>query len=123
MKISLDLEGAERWTSEARKLRESRFRPMTRDSYHTLQRLCWERGLLLICVQYPTRSLAPLQALFADPGDIVFVDNESSFAAALQSMEYSELFADDYYGDFGHATERGNRLLARNVSAAILEVL
>jgi len=116
-----DLAGAERWLAEARAIRDARFRPMTKDSYRTLQRLCRERGVLLICAQYPTRSLAPLRALFDDAQGVVFVDNEETFTTALRSMDYDSLFIDDYYGDFGHATHQGNRLLAENVAAAILQ--
>ena len=118
-----DLAGANARLEEARSLREARYRPMTRDNYRRLRQTCRERGLLLVCVQYPTRALAPLQALFDDPQGVVFVDNEASFIAALQTMEYDELFTDDYFGDFGHASHRGNRLLAENVAAAIIEAL
>ena len=116
-----DLAEADRRLDEARLLREAQYRPMTRDNYRRLQRTCRERGLLLVTVQYPTRSLGPLRALFDDPRGVVFVDNEATFVAALQTMEYDELFTDDYFGDFGHATHRGNRLLAENVATAILE--
>ena len=41
---------------------------------------------------------------------------------ALQQHPYDALFWDHCYGDMGHATRLGNRLLAENVAEAVLEV-
>jgi len=47
----------------------------------------------------------------------------ASFQRAVAREGFSQLLMDDCYGDFGHGTARGNRLLAENVAAAILAEL
>ena len=59
--------------------------------------------------------------MFAATEDVVFVDNEQLFKEALHHMPYSELFTDNFGGDFGHATPKGNRLLAENIANVILK--
>ena len=76
---------------------------------------------VLVCVQYPGRSIAPLKRLFPDEDDVVYVDNGPLFREALDEHEYAELFMDRFFGDFGHATALGNRLLADNVADVLLD--
>jgi len=77
----------------------------------------------LVCVQYPLQPLAPLQKLLEPAEGVLFVDNRALFLEALQKHHYSELFNDYCYGNFGHGTPLGNRLLAENVAATILAAL
>ena len=51
---------------------------------------------------------------------MTFVDNKDSFDRAVAELGYQAVFGDRCYGDFGHATEKGNRILAENVATAIL---
>lgn len=51
--------------------------------------------------------------------EVHFVDNEASFTEALLSIPYEELFGDMCYGDFGHATRRGNLILATGIAGVI----
>ena len=53
--------------------------------------------------------------------DIIFVDNEKIFKDAIREFGYHEYFIDASGGDFGHCTERGNRLLAENIANVILK--
>jgi hypothetical protein len=49
------------------------------------------------------------------------VDNENIFKDALQQATYSEYFIDMFAGDFGHCTEKGNKVLAENIVNVILK--
>ncbi len=95
--------------------------PLLRANYRRLQRMVSERGIPLVCVQYPLQSVAVLKGLFEDTRGLVFVDNEKVFRDALENRAYYDLFDDRFAGDFGHATPEGNRLLAENIGRAVLE--
>ncbi len=92
---------------------------LTRDNYNHLARLLRSKHIPLIAVQYPGRPLRTLEALFEDSTGVFFVDNEADFKEALRTMAYGELFGDHCYGDFGHATRKGNRILAENIAEVI----
>jgi tetratricopeptide (TPR) repeat protein len=95
-------------------------RSVTRSSYLRMQEILDTRGIQLVVVQYPTRPLTPLVELVDWNGDVAFVDNEALFRDALAEEPYETLFWDACFGDFGHTTERGSRLLAGNVARVIL---
>lgn len=94
--------------------------PITRDSYRKLKMLLYKKGIRLVCMQYPMRSIKPLRKIFAEEDGIIFVDNENSFKEAVKKSDYKEYFKDIFAGDFGHCTEKGNRLLAENIANVIL---
>ena len=75
----------------------------------------------LVCVQYPVRSVIPLKRIFDDQEEIIFVDNEGVFKAAVESGTYHDYFLDKFAGDFGNLTPKGNRVLAENISQVILK--
>jgi len=54
-----------------------------------------------------------------DP-QVTYVDNQDLFLDAVEKEGYRAYFIDRFAGDFGHCTEKGNRLLARNIAYAIL---
>ncbi len=111
---------ADEYFRKANSIRMQYFPAATRANYRAIRDLVLGRGMKLVCVQYPMRPVEPLRRLF-DPGDpVLFVDNEVSFKQALQSAAYGDYFTDHFAGDFGHATARGNALLARNVATVIL---
>jgi len=101
-----------------RALREEPSTPTARN-YRELRQLLRERGIPLVAVQYPMRSVDSLRRMLHDDEGIVFVDNEAVFKEALRAAPYTEYFADAFAGDFGHLTPKGNRLLAANVADAI----
>lgn len=51
------------------------------------------------------------------------MDNEKIFKDALKHAKCEEFFIDNFVGDFGHATPKGNMLIAENVVNVILKVL
>ena len=108
------------------KTREMTFRSLrqwnsfTAANYRKLYNLAKLKKIKLVCVQYPVRSVAPLKAMFAEGEDVAFVDNERLFKDELKHATISDLFTDMAGGDFGHATKRGNEMLARNVADTIV---
>jgi hypothetical protein len=61
--------------------------------------------------------------LLGENGDIIFVDNGPIFREAVRKFGYDAIFHDKFAGQFGHCTEKGNRLLAKNIAGAIAEEL
>jgi hypothetical protein len=43
------------------------------------------------------------------------------FRDAVRKDSYNEYFRDAIGGDFGHCTDKGNRLLAENIASTILK--
>ncbi|MCX5794303.1 MAG: tetratricopeptide repeat protein [Elusimicrobia bacterium] len=93
---------------------------MTRENYLKIKTLLDRRGVALAAVQYPMRSVAPLRDMLAGAPEVTFVDNEDSFRQAVAREGYFALFVDNFGGDFGHCTRRGNELLASNIADAVL---
>ncbi len=95
---------------------------MTIGNYHRLKSMLDSRGIKLIAVQYPMRSLLPLKMIFGpqERKNIIFVDNEGLFKDAVSKDGYNAYFTDIFAGDFGHCTEKGNRLLAQNIADTII---
>jgi len=104
-------------------LRDEYYSPETINNYHTLEQILDKRKIKLVCVQYPVRNIEPLKKIFKEKpeGSIIFVDNERIFKDAVRREGYKEYFKDMFGGDFGHCTEKGNRLLAENIADVILK--
>ena len=111
---------AEEYLRKANEFRLKYHNPVTRHNYQKLKEIVDQRGVRLVCVQYPMRNLEPLKKLFQSTEGIIFVDNEEVFKQALRSTKYEEYFTDQFGGDFGHCTPKGNRLLAENIADVIL---
>jgi tetratricopeptide (TPR) repeat protein len=95
--------------------------PVTVDNYRKLKAILDKRSIVYICVQYPMRNSASLKKIFPDGAEnIVFVDNEEIFMNAVVQGRYEDYFRDMFGGDFGHCTDKGNRLLAENIANVIL---
>lgn len=94
---------------------------ITRHNYQRLKKIILQRGLKLVIVQYPRRSLKPLKELFKSTAGVIFVDNEMVFKEAINKGEYGEYFEDRFAGDFGHCTPKGNWLLANNIAETIID--
>ena len=94
----------------------------TARNYRALKAMLDKRKIRLVCVQYPMRPAASLKKIFAGQwDDIIFVDNESVFRDAVRQTGHNAYFRDMFAGDFGHCTEKGNRLLGENIAKAILK--
>ncbi|MBU1864681.1 MAG: tetratricopeptide repeat protein, partial [Candidatus Omnitrophica bacterium] len=111
---------AESYFRKANALRLEKYNPMTRRNYRKLKDIVLQRGIKLVCVQYPMRSVDSLIKMFDNKERIIFVDNRKAFKDAVAETNYNEYFVDCFGGDFGHCTEKGNRLLAENIAQAIL---
>jgi hypothetical protein len=82
-----------------------------------------EHDIPLIAVQYPLRTIEPLEELLDRDPAVVFVDNERLFRDAVTDKPWNAYFTDAFAGDFGHLNRAGNRLLAENVARAVERVL
>ena len=112
---------AEEYYAEATNIRTSKYRAFTFRNYQKLRDIVQRRGIQLVCVQYPVRSVMGLKKMLGLSEGIIFVDNEMIFKKAIQREGYHAYFTDMLGGDFGHCTEKGNRLLAENIADTILK--
>ena len=112
---------AEAFYRMAEKMRFSRYNPITKKNYLKLADILAAEKIRLVCVQYPRRSITPLKKMLSSRKDIIFVDNENLFKEAARKEGYGEYFSDRFAGDFGHCTDKGNRLLANNIAETILK--
>jgi len=92
-------------------------------NYQMLKKILDRRRIKLVCVQYPMRSIESLKRIFNSSDNVIFVDNENIFEKALKKGSYKEYFIDMFFGDFGHCTSKGNRLLAENIANEVLKWL
>ncbi len=106
--------------SIAEKLRTGRYLPATVHNYKKLMEIILRRGIKLVVVQYPVRSIKPLKDILGEGKGITYVDNEKPFKNVLEHAQYKDYFKDNYGGDFGHCTPKGDRLLAENIAKTIL---
>jgi Tfp pilus assembly protein PilF len=118
------VELAQTYARKANSVREKYYIPITVNNYRKLKEILDRKKIKLVCVQYPLRSVEPLRKIFQgqDQG-IIFVDNESVFKEALKKSSYKEYFMDMFGGEFGHCTDKGNRLLAKNIADTIIQEL
>jgi hypothetical protein len=79
------------------------------------------RKLTLFSMQYPVRRIAPLKKSLAGLEGVRFVDNEGVFKEALRKAPFTEIFGDQYGGDFGHLRPKGVELLVRNLAREVLK--
>jgi tetratricopeptide (TPR) repeat protein len=112
---------AQEYVNKLRSLRQKYNNVMTRRNYHKLKETLDERGIKLVCIQYPVLSVEPLKKIFEGEWGVIFVDNEKIFKDALKKGDFKEYFIDMFSGEFGHCTRKGNRLLAENIANAIFK--
>jgi tetratricopeptide (TPR) repeat protein len=93
----------------------------TINNFQEVKKILDKHNICFVCVQYPMRSVLPLKKIFQIQEGIIFVDNEQIFKKAVKKSGYKEYFIDMFAGDFGHCTEKGNRLLAENIANVILK--
>jgi tetratricopeptide (TPR) repeat protein len=113
---------AREYAAKVNGIRTGYYAPATAYNYRRLKEILAQRGVRLTCVQYPMRSIQSLKNIFQDDNNgIVFVDNEKLFKDAVKQDGYEVYFKDMFAGDFGHCTEKGNLLLAKNIANMILK--
>jgi tetratricopeptide (TPR) repeat protein len=96
------------------------YTPVARYNYNKLKREAEKRKIKLVCVEYPMRDIKELKAIIGQ-GDVLFVDNEGIFKDAVARDGFDAYFKDNFGFSFGHCTQKGNQLLARNIADAITE--
>jgi len=112
---------AEKYYMKANEFRLRYYNSATRHNYRKFKEIVVQRGIKMVAVQYPVRSVEPLKKLFESTQGIIFVDNERVFKDVLSYESYDDYFDDCIGGEFGHATAKGNRLLAGNIANMILK--
>lgn len=112
---------AEEYSRKKYQIKTISYNPKIRRNYRRLKKKAFQRGIELVCVQYPMRDVGLLKGMFEDTGGIVFVDNEKIFKEAVEKRGWDEYFTDCFAGDFGHCTPNGNRVLAENIADTILK--
>ena len=94
--------------------------------YKLITRKLIDNNIKVICMQYPVRSVLPLQEQLKNESyydKITFISNEQNFKDALMKHNYDDLFIDQFAGDFGHCTESGNTMIAENVVNTLENIL
>lgn len=114
-------QSAEQYFKKANRLRRDYYNPITRRNYLKVKQILEAKGIRLVCMQYPLRSIEPLRKLFFGQENILFADNEKIFKEVIAKHGYEEYFFDMFAGDFGHCTPKGNRLLAEHIVDCIVE--
>lgn len=89
------------------------------NNYKKLAKICEDKGIQLIVMQYPTLSVLPYKTYLKDYKNIIFVSNEENFKYALKNNMYFDIFKDSFAGKFGHCTEYGNKLIAENLKKVL----
>lgn len=104
------------------KFRRTSYLPLTASrNYQRLRDLTLKRNVKLVCMQYPMRDIKALKDILGTNSGILFVENRKNFEEALKTRKLFELFIDMFGGDFGHCTDLGNQLIAKNLSKVILQ--
>lgn len=112
-------EGA-KFYNKANRLRLAEDDSITEYNYRRLKEIVKRRGIKLVCVQYPMRSIEQLKIIIGVGTNVVYVDNEILFKNAVKLGKYGDCFIDNFAGDFGHTTNKGSRMLAENIANVIL---
>jgi tetratricopeptide (TPR) repeat protein len=112
---------AEEYYSKINEFRLKYCNPVTYHNYQALKRILDQRGIRLVCAQYPIRDINLLKRMFQGRGKVIFVDNARIFKEAVKKSGCGEYFTDMFAGDFGHCTAKGNWLLAENIANTILK--
>jgi len=107
---------AKRYFDKAESIEFENYKPNIYHRYHKLKDIITQKGIKLVCMQYPVQSITPLNKLFEGHDNIIFVDNEEVFKERIKRDNYEEYFMDRWGGDFGHFTEKGNWLMSRNIA-------
>jgi len=112
---------AKKFFKKTHKVESNKYNPVIEKSYQKIYHLLSQKGILLVAVQYPMRSIEQLKVMLEKKRDVIFVDNEKIFKNAVRQLGYSEYFIDNFAGNFGHCTAIGNELLAGNIAEVILK--
>lgn len=112
---------AQEYFSKSNQLILGSYKPIAQQNYRGFKEILDKRKIRLVCVQYPMRPIESLKRIFEGEEGTIFVDNEKVFKQAVEREGYKAYFTDMFGGDFGHCTDKGNRLLAENIANVILK--
>ena len=82
--------------------------------------------IIYICMGYPTIPIEQFKKFFEGTdltNKIYFVSNENNFKEALNKYNYYQIFRDNFAGTFGHCTDYGNELIAKNLAETIIKLI
>lgn len=97
-----------------------------KESYLSFAEKIIEKNKIYICMSYPTMPIETFKDFFKNSkyeDKIIFVSNEYNFKKRLAKIPYFALFIDNFAGTFGHCTNFGNKLIAKNVGNVILRII
>ncbi|MGE0268125.1 MAG: tetratricopeptide repeat protein [Candidatus Omnitrophota bacterium] len=112
---------ADKYFTLANRIRERHYNPQTALNYQKIRSILAQKGIKHVAMQYAMRDVELLKKILGNHHDILFVDNRPAFLQGIKTEGYNQYFTDRFGGDFGHCTEKGDRLIAENAANAIIE--
>jgi tetratricopeptide (TPR) repeat protein len=103
----------------AHELQRNYFKNVTMRNLKRMISIASKNNIPLVLMQYPLRNADTFTSLKSEYHNIYIVDNSKNFLNALRCAPYNALFLDQFAGDFGHCTTRGNNLVAENIIKTI----
>ena len=85
-----------------------------------------DNDIVYICMGYPTIPINEFKDFFKESNllnKIYFVSNENNFKEALSKYSFYQIFRDNFAGTFGHCTNYGNELIAKNLAETIIKLI
>lgn len=113
-----DYQKANDYFAKAEEIRLNFPNLQTYNLYKRIIKKLTDNNIKVICMQYPIRNIKTLQEQLKDEyyyDKLTFISNEKIFKDALTKQNYSEIFFDQFAGDFGHCTNLGNTMIAEQV--------
>lgn len=113
-----DYRKAQEYFNKAEEIRLNYPNIETYNLYKLIVKKFMDNNIKVICMQYPVRSILPLQEQLKKESyydKITFISNEKLFKEALMKKSYDEIFFDQFSGDFGHCIDLGNTMIAENI--------
>lgn len=85
-----------------------------------------DSNVKVVFMQYPLRSIESLKKIFRSKDwydELIFISNEYNFKQALKRKKYTDIFYDQFAGDYGHCLGFGNTMIADNVVKTLEDLL
>lgn len=103
------------------------FGSVTRFNHRNLSKLLKSRNIYYVAVGYPVISARIIKGYFRglvknDKPDLI-ISNQKNFRNVLQKEPFDNLFVDRFALNFGHATPKGNQLIAERIFQKLLPAI
>lgn len=85
-----------------------------------------DNNIVYICMGYPTIPIQNFKIFFEGTdllNKIYFVSNENNFKQELNNHYFYQIFRDNFAGSFGHCTDYGNMIIAKNLAETIIKLI